>query len=72
LISPGYKSIELVGTSEKGWKEAVLEAYRVAKQTVYGIRTIQILETDVKIKEDLDDKFVFRARIRINFQIAER
>ena len=71
MISPGYKSIELIGTSEKGWKEAVLEAYRVAKQTVYGIRTIQILETDVKIKEDLD-KLIFRARIRINFQIAER
>ncbi len=71
MVSPGYKSIELISTSEKGWKEAVLEAYRVAKQTVYGIRTIQILETDVKVKEDLD-KLIFRARVRINFQLAER
>ena len=71
MVSPGYKSIELVGTSVKNWADAVMECYKVAKQTVYGIRTIQILVRDIKIKEDLDE-FIYRVRVRLNFQIAER
>ena len=47
-----------------------MESYKVAKQTVHRIRTIQILETEDKVKEDLD-KLIFRAKIRINFQLAE-
>ena len=71
MVSPGYKSIELVGTSEKSWKDAVMECYKVAKQTIHGIRTIRVIESDVKIKEDLD-KMLYRVRVQINFQIAER
>lgn len=71
MTSPGYKSIELVGTSEKNWADAVMECYKVAKQSLHGIRTIQILESDVKVKEDID-KLIYRVRVRINFQIAQR
>jgi flavin-binding protein dodecin len=71
MVSPGYMSFELVATSEKDWKDAVIEAYNAAKKSVYGIRSIQILERDVKVKEDLD-KLIFRVRVRVNFQIAEK
>ena len=71
MISPGYKSIELIGTSEKNWADAVMECFRVAKQTVHGIRTIQILERDVKVKEELN-LLIYRVRVRLNFQLAER
>jgi len=71
MVSPGYKSIQLVATSDNNWKEAVIEAYKVAKQTVHGIRTIQIIQRDVKVKEDLD-KFIYRVRVQINFQLAEK
>ena len=68
MVSSGYKSIQLVTTSEKGWKDAVLEGYEYAKKTLKGIRNIQIIETDVKVKEDID-KLIYRARIQINFEI---
>jgi len=68
MVSSGYKSIQLVATSEKSWKDAVLEGYAYAKKTLKGIRNIQIIETDVKVKEDID-KLIYRARIRVNFQI---
>ncbi len=64
----GYKSIELVATSEKDWGDAVKQGYNVAKKTLRGIRNIEILQTDVKVKEDID-KLIYRVRIRVNFQI---
>lgn len=64
-----YKSIILVATSENSWKNAVEEAYKVAKKTTYGIRTIEILESDIKVKEN-EDKLIYRVRVRVNFQVA--
>ena len=52
-----YKSIQLVGTSDKNWADAVGNCYQEAKKSLRGIRNIQILESDVKVKEDID-KFV--------------
>ncbi|MFX1558726.1 MAG: dodecin family protein, partial [Promethearchaeota archaeon] len=49
-----YKSIQLVGTSETNWAEAVKNCYQEAKKTLRGIRNIQIVESDVKVKEDVD------------------
>ncbi|MHA1293064.1 MAG: dodecin family protein [Promethearchaeota archaeon] len=65
-----YKSIELVGTSEKNWAEAVKNAYIEAKKTLRGIRNIEILRSDVKIKEDID-KLIYRVRIRLNFELEK-
>ena len=49
-----YKSIQLVGTSDKNWAEAVSNCYQEAKKTLRGIRNIQVIESDVKVKEDID------------------
>lgn len=65
---PVYKSIELVGTSEKNWADAVKICYAEAKKSLRGIRNIQIIESDVKVKEDID-KLIYRVRVRINFQL---
>lgn len=65
---PVYKSIELVGTSEKNWADAVKVCYEEAKKSLRGIRNIQIIESDVKVKEDID-KLIYRVRVRINFQL---
>jgi len=65
---PVYKSIELVGTSEKNWADAVKVCYDEAKKSLRGIRNIQIIESDVKVKEDID-KLIYRVRVRINFQL---
>ena len=65
---PVYKSIQLVATSDKNWAEAVRTGYDEAKKTLRGIRNIQIIESDVKVKED-QDKLIYRVRIQVNFQI---
>ncbi|MFX0080896.1 MAG: dodecin family protein [Candidatus Hodarchaeota archaeon] len=65
---PVYKSIQLVGTSEKNWADAVQNCYSEAKKTLRGIRNIQIIESDVKVKEDVD-KLIYRVRVQINFQL---
>ncbi|MHA1472320.1 MAG: dodecin family protein [Promethearchaeota archaeon] len=63
-----YKSIQLVATSDKNWAAAVRVAYDEAKKSLRGIRNIQIIESDVKVKED-QDKLIYRVRVQINFQI---
>lgn len=67
---PVYKSIELVGTSDKNWAEAVKEAYAEAKRSLRGIRNITILKSDVKVKEDAD-KLIYRVRCQVNFQLEK-
>lgn len=54
-----YKSIQLVATSDKNWADAVRAAYVEAKKSLRGIRNIQIIESDVKIKEDID-KLIYK------------
>ncbi len=44
---------------------------KVAKETIRGIRTIQIIEKDIKVKED-KDILIYRVRVQINFQLAEK
>ena len=63
-----YKSIELVATSEKSWADAVKNGYDEAKKTLRGIRNISIIQSDVKVKEDVD-KLIYRVRIQVNFQL---
>ncbi|MEJ2295944.1 MAG: dodecin family protein [Candidatus Lokiarchaeota archaeon] len=67
---PVYKSIQLVATSDNNWADAVKNAYAEAKKTLRGIRNIQIIESDVKVKED-QDKLIYRVRVQINFQIEK-
>jgi flavin-binding protein dodecin len=43
-------------------------AYDEAKKSLRGIRNIQIIESDVKVKEDVD-KLIYRVRVQVNFQL---
>ena len=65
---PIYKSIQLVGTSDKSWADAVKVCYEEAKKSLRGIRVIEIIKSDVKVKEDID-KLIYRVRVQVNFQI---
>ncbi len=59
-----------MATSDKNWADAVKVAYDEAKKSLRGIRNIQIVESDVKVKED-QDKLIYRVRVQINFQIEK-
>ena len=39
-----------------------------AKKTLRGIRNLEIIKSDVKVKEDVD-KLIYRVRVQVNFQL---
>ncbi len=61
-----YKVIELVGSSENSWEEAVSNAVSKAAETLRDIRICEVEKLDTKI---IDNKIVsFRARIKLSFK----
>lgn len=61
------KAIELVGSSEKGFVEAVNSAIEEAKKTIRHIRRVQVVDFEVLME---DDKIsVYQARIKLFFQL---
>ena len=64
-----YKVIELVGSSDKSWEEAVNNAVKQAAKTIRDIRICEVLELDTKID---DDKIVaYRAKVKISFKYKD-
>lgn len=64
---PVVKVIEIIGTSEKGWEDAVKQAVRRTSQTVENITGVEVTAmtakvTDAKITE-------YRATTKIAFQV---
>ncbi len=61
-----YKIIELVGTSEKSWEDAVNEAVTTASKTLKDLRIAEVKEMDVKIE---DGKVVlYRVKVNLSFK----
>lgn len=61
-----YKVIELVGSSEQGWEQAVNSAVTKAAQTLRDIRICEVVQLDTRIA---DNKIVaYRARVKISFK----
>lgn len=64
-----YKFIELVGTSEKGWEDAVNNIVTKASQTLRDLRIAEIIKLDVKLE---DSKIVlYRARVKLSFKFEK-
>ena len=61
-----YKVIELVGSSEKGWEDAVDKAVTKAAESVRDIRICEVIQLDTRIS---DNRIVaYRARVKISFK----
>lgn len=61
-----YNFIELVGTSGKGWEEAVSNAIDTADKKLTNMRIAEVVEMDTKLVEG---KIVlFRAKVRLSFK----
>ncbi len=64
-----YKIIELVGSSEKSWEDAVKNALAVASKTLRDMRVAEIEKLDVRIE---DNKIVaYRAKIKLSFKFEK-
>jgi flavin-binding protein dodecin len=61
-----YNFLELVGTSSKGWEEAVSNAINRADSSLTNMRVAEVIEMDTKLVEG---KIVqFRAKVRLSFK----
>lgn len=63
-----YKFIELVGTSEKSWEDAVHNIINTAKKSLRDLRIAEVIKLDVK----LDDKSgiaLYRAKVKLSFKM---
>jgi flavin-binding protein dodecin len=61
-----YNFIELVGTSSKGWEEAVSNVIDSADKKLTNMRIAEVVEMDAKLVEG---KIVhFRAKVRLSFK----
>ena len=61
-----YKVIELVGSSPKGWEDAVQVAVNEASKSLRDIRNVTVVEMDAKVFEG---KIVsYRAKVKLSFK----
>ncbi|MHA1718586.1 MAG: dodecin family protein [Promethearchaeota archaeon] len=64
-----YKVIELVGTSEKSWEDAVNNVVVKAAKTLRDIRIAEVLTLDVKV--DNNQIALYRARVKLSFKFEK-
>ncbi len=51
MVESVYKFIELVGTSEKSWEDAVTTIIEKASKNLRDIRIAEVLKLDVRISD---------------------
>jgi flavin-binding protein dodecin len=61
-----YKFIELVGTSPKGWEEAVQNVVATASKTLFDLRIAEVKELDVRLENGKIAEY--RAKVRLSFK----
>jgi len=61
------KIIELVGSSPKGWDEAVESAVKEAAKTVRNITSLHVVQFTAKVQKDRIIEY--RALVRIAFTV---
>ena len=64
-----YKFIELVGTSEKSWEDAVAQVVATAGKSLKDLRVAEVKEMDTKIE---DGKIAaFRVKVKLSFKYRQ-
>lgn len=64
-----YKIVELVGTSEKGWEDAVNNIVVQAAANLRDIRIVEVITLDVKI--DNNKIALYRAKVKLSFKFEK-
>ena len=63
------KVIELVGTSEQGWNEAVQAVLDEAKKTLRGITGLEVTDKTAKVDPESGRITEYRAGVKIAFGV---
>jgi len=61
-----YKIIELVGSSEKSWQDAIENVIKEASKTLRDLRIAEVVQMDVKI--DNNQIALYRVRVKLSFK----
>jgi len=64
-----YKSIELVGTSNKSWEDAAKTAIEAAGESLKELRIAEITKLDMTIENG--KVTAFRARLNVSFKYVK-
>jgi flavin-binding protein dodecin len=65
-----YDIVELVGTSEKSWEDAVQSIISQAAKTIRDLRIAEIVRLDARI--DNQKIVLYRARIKLSFKLETK
>ncbi len=64
-----YKFIELVGTSENSWEDAVANVVETANKSLKDLRVAEVKEMDAKIE---DGKIaLYRVKVNLSFKYRQ-
>ncbi len=63
-----YKFIELVGTSENSWEDAVANVVETASKSLKDLRVAEVKEMDAKI----EDGKIAQYRVKVNLSFKYR
>ena len=64
-----YKVIEVIGTSEKSWEDAAVQAVERASRTLTDLRIAEVISQDLKIE---DGKVTaFRTKVSLSFKYKD-
>ncbi len=64
-----YKFIELVGTSEESWEDAVAQIVATASKSLKDLRVAEVKEMDAKIE---DGKIImYRVKVSLSFKYRQ-
>jgi len=61
-----YKVIEIIGSSDNSWEEAVKNAVDDAGSHLRDLRICEVEKLDVKLKDN--KVFSYRARVKLSFK----
>ena len=64
-----YKVVEVIGTSEKSWEAAAMEAVETASKSLRDLRIAEVYQMDLKLE---NGKVVaYRVRVKLSFKLQE-
>jgi flavin-binding protein dodecin len=62
------KTIDLVGVSAEGWREAAQEALSEAAKTLRGIEELEVLDTSCVIENNEIKEYLTHVRIKFRIE----
>ena len=63
------KIVEIIGTSDKGWKEAAQVALDEAKKTIHGITGLEVRDMTAKVDPNSSMITEYRGAVKISFGV---